>query len=361
MIPYDHPISCYQQPLCEVSSTSAFNHTFVGCCGNTSNSIKIDEYDYCVTICLPAKCFKYSDTCETDSEEVTLYKGDDINSCCQVGRSLLVLNTDDNTNSICLKCLNQTVTTFGVGMDPHFSVLLSSGHQLCFTIQGEQGFVFNLVHSPLFTMNALFVEDKVRKDITWIGTLAVIFHNPRIGMQKMETLRFEASSRTVHINEYNTLIVSKDHGLHLIFDNGKTDSSLVQGQGSVVVNVKEIGLKFSVEFVNNHLDVIYDKISPFDSRLSCHYEGLLGQFFCPGYSIDRVRKVLLFPSDDREPVPVSKRHIWSFLERENGKGLEKQMCWMAMNSGMQGEGLLHKQYLEYILPDLFSSAEELYQ
>ena len=130
--------------------------------------------------------------------------------------------------------------------------------------------------------------------------------------------------------------------------NGEIHNTVISSFSSsyVLVDIKDMGLHFSVEYVNQHLDIIYYKIPT--SGFNCSYRGLLGQFFCPGYSIDEVRKLLLFPSADREPIPVMERPIWSFMERENRNGLKQQMCWMAMNTGYQGEGLLDAS----IIPDL---------
>ena len=38
-----------------------------------------------------------------------------------------------------------TAPTVGTGGDPHFSIKLPSQKQLCYSIQGEQGYIFNLI------------------------------------------------------------------------------------------------------------------------------------------------------------------------------------------------------------------------
>ena len=38
-----------------------------------------------------------------------------------------------------------TVAPGSVGDDPHFSIALPSGELFCYTVQGEHGFVFNLI------------------------------------------------------------------------------------------------------------------------------------------------------------------------------------------------------------------------
>jgi hypothetical protein len=50
----------------------------------------------------------------------------------------------------------------GGGDDPHFSIVLPSSRLLCFTVQGEHGFAFNLINNEHLHMNALFVPDSQR-------------------------------------------------------------------------------------------------------------------------------------------------------------------------------------------------------
>jgi len=58
----------------------------------------------------------------------------------------------------------------GVGDDPHFSILLLSGEHLYYTVQGELGFVFNLITNKKIQMNAMFVPDSHREEVTWLGS-----------------------------------------------------------------------------------------------------------------------------------------------------------------------------------------------
>ena len=76
---------------------------------------------------------------------------------------------------------------------------------------------------------------------------------------------------------------------------------------------------------------------------------IAGQFFNKGVAIDEVRKILIMPN--KEPVPVMRRPVWSFMERETA---DDQLCWTAMNPGYQGEGLIDGNHLDYIVKDIFS-------
>ena len=76
---------------------------------------------------------------------------------------------------------------------------------------------------------------------------------------------------------------------------------------------------------------------------------LSGQFFHKGVEVDEVRKILIMP--DKEPVPVMRRPVWSFMERETR---DDQLCWTAMNPGYQGEGLIDGKHSDYIVRNILS-------
>ena len=75
-----------------------------------------------------------------------------------------------------------------------------------------------------------------------------------------------------------------------------------------------------------------------------------GQFFQKGVEIDETRKILVLPG--KEPVPVMRRPVWSFMEREVA---DDQLCWTAMNPGYQGEGLIDGTYFDYLVNDVLST------
>ena len=74
-----------------------------------------------------------------------------------------------------------------------------------------------------------------------------------------------------------------------------------------------------------------------------------GQFFRNGIEIDELRKLLLLPTMDT--VPVMRKPVWHFMERETP---EDQLCWMAMNPGYQGKRLIEGHYLDYLVNDVLS-------
>ncbi len=79
------------------------------------------------------------------------------------------------------------------------------------------------------------------------------------------------------------------------------------------------------------------------------YFCLQGQFFRDGNEVDETRKLLLLPNLD--PVPVMRREVWHFMEREM---VDDQLCWVAMNPGYQGKRLIEGHYLDYLVDDVLS-------
>ena len=274
------------------------------------------------------------------------------------------------------------------GEDPHFSVLLPTNQLICFTIQGEQGFIFNLVHSPLITINAEFIQDKERSEVTWISRLGIVMNTNSYHGNNKTTLRFEASGKILYVNEKNQFLaqdlskVTFAHGKVMISTVSRSEKS--SNNTSIHIHVVELGFSFSVEYIQDHLDILYYSIPVATTTSSylemitkhsgnsktgntferiqtkvgvtsnCIYHGLIGQFFCPGHSVDEVRKLLLFPTVEQEPVPVMRRPVWSFMERESGS--PNSLCWMTMNSGYQGEGLIEGHYLDYVMSELLSTS-----
>ena len=69
--------------------------------------------------------------------------------------------------------------------------------------------------------------------------------------------------------------------------------------------------------------------------------------------MDEVRKLLIMPN--KAPVAVEWRPVWRFMERRRANQEAVQYCWVAMNPGNQGRGLIDGHYLDYLVENLISS------
>ena len=165
----------------------------------------------------------------------------------------------------CLVCTSVNVISFlpagpTVGDDPHFSIALPSGKLLCYTVQGEHGFVFNLISNKMFHMNAMFVPDSRREEVTWLGSMGIIVQNSQYKASNATYLRFETKGKKIYIGDKVTLLAKNIEKLS--FSNGKlTISEATPFKGfrypSVLVDLQDVGLNFTIKFLNEHLDLFW--------------------------------------------------------------------------------------------------------
>jgi len=164
-----------------------------------------------------------------------------------------------------------TTTVFG---DPHFSVLLPNNQRLCYTVQGEHSYSFNLISNRLLQMNARFIPDPIRDEVTWIGSLGIVVKGK---MSNVTRVRFEAADKTVHIGDKLSLHVKKID--KLTFSNGKLVISEApkdrKARGyHLEVELVDIGIHFWVEFVKDHLDMSWYKVGKQPPKS----HGIIGEF-----------------------------------------------------------------------------------
>ncbi len=103
----------------------------------------------------------------------------------------------------------------GLGDDPHYSILLPSGQLLCYTVQGEHNFTFNLISNNLLQMNALFVPDKVREEVTWIGGLGLVVKHSAFKDSSVTKLRFDMERKMLYIGDKVKLSVKNVESISL--------------------------------------------------------------------------------------------------------------------------------------------------
>ena len=70
---------------------------------------------------------------------------------------------------------------------------------------------------------------------------------------------------------------------------------------------------------------------------------ILGQFMTKNIDIDTQKQILIYP-DGRDPIAVTKDTKMT--------GNFNKPCWKTMNTGIQGEGLIKGNILDYIVPNI---------
>ena len=146
------------------------------------------------------------------------------------------------------------------GDDPHFSIALPGGKLLCYTVQGEHGFSFNLINNKRIIMNSKFVPDARRSEVTWLGSMGIIVQDSKYKSSNSTKLRFEALEKNIYIGDKISL--QAKHIEKLTFSKGKlTISEAPPTSGfhypSVLVDLKDVEISFTIKFTNQHLDMYW--------------------------------------------------------------------------------------------------------
>lgn len=148
-----------------------------------------------------------------------------------------------------------------VGDDPHFSIVLPDGKTLCYTVQGEHGFTFNLISNSKVTINALFSPDSRREEVTWLGSMGIVVRNAAgYGKSNSTTLRFVSRSNKIYIGD--KVVLEARNIERLTFKGGKltiSEATPVKGfkYPSVYVDLQGVALSFTIKFMNEHLDLFW--------------------------------------------------------------------------------------------------------
>ena len=161
-----------------------------------------------------------------------------------------------------LRCPNNFTCTpvGGFGDDPHFAVGLPDGKLLCYTVQGEHGFAFNLISNQRLYMNAMFVPDAKREEVTWLGNMGIVINHHSYKKTNITRLRFEAVKNLIHIDDQMHLEARNIE--KLTFENGKlviSEAPPVEGykQPMVRIDLVDVELSFSIKFMTEHLDLYW--------------------------------------------------------------------------------------------------------
>ena len=155
----------------------------------------------------------------------------------------------------------------------------------CYNVQGRNNSVFNLIGCSKFNMNAKFVPDIKRPEVTWMSTIGVAI-DKALHYKKFRVTGFtlDSKERTIHIGNKMALpaitineISSENGTITLVRRNSKFPPNL---HPAVKFNLKEVGLHFTVKFESDHLDMFWH--SPIRGS-NCH--GLIGMLEA-NYSVE---------------------------------------------------------------------------
>ena len=183
------------------------------------------------------------------------------------------------TNGQCMQCM-----TPGAGMDPHFAVPLLNGQDLCYSLQGEPYFAFNLISDPTISINSYFIPPENGKAFsefaTFLGDIGILVQpeecKGHCNPEDITKIVISASDRSVLLGGSRTKL--KNRHVKVFVENGTATIKLgnvlrKEDHPSLTVTVTQPPLSFIVQFVNEHLDLIVRDFSGISS--SAH--GIMGK------------------------------------------------------------------------------------
>ena len=126
-------------------------------------------------------------------------------------------------------------------------------------------------------MNAMFVPDSRREEVTWLGSMGIIVQNSQYKNSNATYLRFETKGKKIYVGDKVTLQAKNIEKLS--FKKGKmTISEAPPYEGfkypSVLIDLQDVGLNFTIKFLNEHLDLFWHKTG---KRIK-ESHGIIGEF-----------------------------------------------------------------------------------
>ena len=126
-------------------------------------------------------------------------------------------------------------------------------------------------------MNAMFLPDTRRSEVTWMGSIGIIAMNSDYKNSTFTSLRFVAKENKVYISD--RVVLRARNVEKLTFIKGKliiSEAPPVMGfkYPEVLVDLHDVSLSFSIKFMNEHLDIFWHSTGI--QTVNSH--GLIGMF-----------------------------------------------------------------------------------
>lgn len=154
--------------------------------------------------------------------------------------------------------------------------MLLDNQRLCYSVHGQADATFNLMSCNEFVVNAKFISDPHRREITQIGSIGVVFTKTlEYEGCAIKYLKIDAETFTIQIDKFTldanaVRVLTATNGTILIVE-GYYYLSPFQ-YPAVQFHLTDVGLHFIVKFHANHLDIFL--LSAFNDTNS---HGLIGE------------------------------------------------------------------------------------
>ncbi len=111
-------------------------------------------------------------------------------------------------------------------------------------------------------MNARFVPDSRRSEVTWMGSMGIIVRDNTYKQSNATALRFEALEKMIYIGDKVKLAAKNLE--KLIFKNGKLSISEAPPTDrfrypSIYVDLQDVEVTFTMKFMSEHLDIFWHR------------------------------------------------------------------------------------------------------
>ena len=176
-------------------------------------------------------------------------------------------------------------------MDPHFAVPLLNGQDMCYSLQGEPYFVFNLISDPIININSYFIPPErgntLNEFATFLEAIGILVQSEdcmgNCDQDDIIKIAVSASDRSVLLDESKTKL--RNRHVQVFVENCDSTATIKLGNvlkkedhPSLTVTIKQLSLVFQVQFVNEHLDFIVKDFS----GINTNAHGIIGSYTLNG-------------------------------------------------------------------------------
>ena len=168
-----------------------------------------------------------------------------------------------------------------VGNDPHFFLPLTNGDHMCFSIQGQPDFIFNLINDKYIQLNGKFVLPDTKDNhmfsnvTTFLGSLGLTVTDKQTG--NITIIEISAEDHSVAVG--NSITVVKDTPITVnLSTEGVTIKTVDQSDASemnepnwIIINTN-LDFDMKIAFYKKHLNMLLTRTS----GLTKHAHGLIG-------------------------------------------------------------------------------------
>jgi len=152
-----------------------------------------------------------------------------------------------------------------MGNDPHFFIPLSNGDNMCFSIQGEPDFSFNLINDKYVRLHGQFVlpaeeESQIISNVTsFIGSLGLLVTSPKTG--DSIAIKVSAIDHSVLVGSSLTIVKDKPvtvnvyDAVSISVDANAQTNALKDESAWLYINTN-VGFGVTVKFYKKHLHLI---------------------------------------------------------------------------------------------------------